>query len=221
MGSWGHCASGLSAAITATGQHCSGVSAHDFLWAAWHLAPRAPQCESRVPLSSHCAISRVDREMVLSEAEEHSFPSCTWWMASLCHWVQHCSSNHLKTSQLMCPLLSQKQQDRTPAVQTTCRLSLSPLPPAAPGRCPPAQEVKASGTLVPAWPWQNWLMAPIAFPSRQPDGSNESAASGLVKRLSSTLILLTGTTAWSRNCRVSHVNSRFLLQIILMGPLFE
>lgn len=76
------------------------------------LALRALQCESRVPLSSRYAISQADKEdMVVAEAEKHSFPSHTWWTASLCHWVQHCSSNHLKAShQLMCPLLSQQQQ---------------------------------------------------------------------------------------------------------------
>lgn len=55
------------------------------------------------------------------------------------------------------------------------------FPPAAPGRSPPAQEIKASGALVPAWPRQDRLVVPVAFPGRQPDGSNESAASGLVK----------------------------------------
>lgn len=138
------------------------------------LALRALQCESRVPLSSPYAISQADKaDMVVAEAEKHSFPSHTWWTASLCHWVQHCSSNHLKASrQLMCPLLSQQQQGRTPAVQTTRRLSLSLLPPAAPGRSPPAQAIKASGALVPAWPRQARLMVPVAFPGRQPDGSN-------------------------------------------------
>lgn len=127
-------------------------------------------------------VSQAEAEVTVAEAEEHSLSSHAWWMAPLCHLVWHRLSDHLKTShQLMCPLLSQKQQGRTAVVQTTRRLSLSLFPPAAPGRSPPAPEIKALGPLAPGWPWQDRLMVPGAFPSRQPDGSNESAAGGLVK----------------------------------------
>lgn len=152
-----------------TGQHCSGVTSW-LPWAAWHWEHSSVRAESLFPLSVQSP--GLTGGMVVTEAEEHSLPSCTCWMASLCHWVQHCSSNHLKTSQLVCPLLSQKQQGRTPAVQTF------------PSPCFPLLlqgEIKASEAPVPAWPGQDWLMVPTAFPGPQPDGSNESATSGLVK----------------------------------------
>lgn len=92
--------------------------------------------------------SQADADVTVTAAEEHSPPSHAWWMAALCHSIRHCSSNHFKTShQLMCPLLSQKRHSRVREVQTARRLSLSPFPPAAPGRSPPAPEIKALGPL--------------------------------------------------------------------------
>lgn len=161
-----YCASGLSAAISQLGSTAQ-VSLHGFFGLLG--TESTPVWEQSPSFLSVCSLLGWQGGMVVTEAEEHSFPSCTCWMASLCHWVQHCSSNHLKTSQLMCPLLSQKQQGRTPVQTSPC------FPLLLQG------EIKASEAPVPAWPGQDWLMVPIAFPSRQPDGSNESATSGLVK----------------------------------------
>lgn len=66
-------------------------------------------------------------------------------------------------------------------MQTTLGLSLSPFPPPHLNLLPSGIRNESPGGCLPRLAVVGLPTVPSAFPSRQPDGSNESAAGGLVK----------------------------------------
>lgn len=111
VGSQGHCASGLSAA---TGQHCSGVTAYGFLWAAWHWEHSSVRAESLFHLSVQSPrLTRRRWWQRLRNTPSH--PVHDGWLpcapgfntahptaSKLPSWCAHCSAKSNKVGHQQC-----------------------------------------------------------------------------------------------------------------------